>query len=276
MAEKCSCSCIECSEKLKELEESLKRLEIERDTAVEVKESFITENKDLEDKVRNLEKQIVSLQNKVAEQQRHIEQYHHQAKNMTQEIKSLKDEVADLKGKVADLKKGRATLYVAQAASLFQQSICCELLPETFTGDTFATIKQLVKYLKRQEELPEEVGDDLGTAKNKWEDIRKKLGWTEWDDNKWDYRSLPNDLKAITALKRVRVHSAHPPTIALKEAMRYVPHIEVPEFDRKHIRSFLGSMERKMKSCVLFHKDIEELRHSNSSEDILQSENDLH
>lgn len=78
MAEKCSCSCIECSEKLKELEESLKRLEIERDTAVEVTESFNTENIDLEDKVRNLEKQIVSLQNKVAEQQRHIEQYHHQ------------------------------------------------------------------------------------------------------------------------------------------------------------------------------------------------------
>ena len=274
MAEKCSCT--ECSVKLKELEDSLRKLEIERDTAIEVKESFVAENKDLEDKVRNLEKQIVSLQKEVAEQERHIQQHHQQTKNMTQEIKSLKNEVSDLKGEVADLKKGSATLYVAQAASLFQQSICCALLPETFNGDTSATIKQLVKYLKRQEELPEEVSDDLETAKNKWKDIRKKLGWTEWDDNKWDYRSLPSDLKAIIALKRVRVHSAHPPTIALKEAMQYVPHIEVTEFDRKHIRSFLGSMEEKMKSCGLFHEGVEELRHSNSSEDILQIENDLH
>ena len=272
MAEKCSC--IGCSVKLQELEERLRKLEIEKDTAMEEKESVVAENKELEDKVRNLEKKIVSLRKEVTEQQRHIEQYHQKTNNMTQEIKSLKDEVADLKGELAYLKKGSATLYVAQAASLFQQSICCALLPETFKGNKFATIKQLVKYLKRQEELPEEVSDDLGAAKNKWEDIRKKLGWTEWDDNKWDYRSLPSDLKAIIALKTGRVDTAHPPTITLKEAMQYVPLIEVTEFDRKHIRSFLGSMEKKMKSCGLYNKSIEELRHSDSSEDIQQIEND--
>jgi len=136
------------------------------------------------------------------------QQYHQQNTEMMQELKLLKE-------KVAVLEKGSATLYVAQAASLFQQSICCELLPETFGGDTSATIKELVMYLKGQKALPEDVNDDLGIARNKWKDIRKKLGWTQWDDDEWEFNSLPNDLKAIILLKRGRVSSAHPPTIEL-------------------------------------------------------------
>ena len=233
MGEKCSYT--ECSVKLKELEEKLRRLEIEKDTAIEDKQLFAAENKELGDKVRDLEKQIAGLQ---------------------KQIKSLEDEVADLK-------KGSATLYVAQAASLFQQSICCAVLPETFRGDTSATIKQLVKYLKGEKDLPDEVSDNLEAAQNKWDDIRKKLEWTKWrwDDIKWENKSLPSDLKAIIALKKVRVHFAHPSTITLKEAMQYLPHVEVAEFNKGHIRSLLENMEKKMKSCGLYNKGIEELRH---------------
>lgn len=273
MAEKCSST--ECSVKLKELEERLRRLELERDTAIQEKESFVAENKDMEDKIRQLEKQIASLKNEVAEQQRHLQHDHQQKQNMTQEIKSLKDRVADLEGKVADLTKGSATLYVAQAASLFQQSVCCALLPETFTGDRSATIKELVSYLKGQKELPEDVNDDLGTARNRWEDIRRNLGWTKWNDDNWEFNGLPNDLKAIISLKKVRVHTAHPPIIELKEAMKCVSQVEVRESVRQHIRNFIGTMEDKMRRCGLSNEGIEELREISSNEDILQLDIDL-
>ena len=162
MAEYCGCE--KCCEKLRELEERLSRLEIERDAAIEEKEALVTENVELESKVRDLKKNVTSLEEQVAEQKKHLQQYHWKNTEMTKELISLKK-------RVAALEKGSATLYVAQAASLFQQSVCRELLPETFKDDPFATIKELVSYLKGRKELPEDVNDDLGNARTKWEDI---------------------------------------------------------------------------------------------------------
>ena len=266
MAEHCCCA--RCSEKLRELEERLRRLEIERDAAIEEKEALVTENAELESKVRNLMRKITSLEQEVAEQKKHLQQYHQENTEKTQELISLKK-------RVAALEKGSATLYVAQAASLFQQSVCCALLPETFKGDTSATIKELVSYLKGRKELPEDVDDDLEAAKNRWEDIRRNLGWTQWDDDNWEFNRLPNDLKAIITLKKRRVDSAHPPIIELKEAMKCVSQVEVRETVRQHIRSFIGTMEDKMRRCGLSHEGIEELRESSSNEDILQLDIDL-
>lgn len=263
MADKCCCK--ECCVKLQDLEERLKNLETERDAALEEKEAFVTENEELGIKVRDLNKKVADLQKQVAEQKRHIQQYHAQNTEMKQELKLLKE-------RVAVLEKGNATLYVAEAASLFQQSICCALLPETFKGDTSATIKELLRYLKGKKELPEDANDDLEIARNKWRDIRRKLGWTQWDDDKWEYNRLPNDLKAIITLKKGRVSSAHPPTIELKEAIKYVQQVDVRESVKQHIRNFIGSMEEKMRCCGLYHEGIEELRHSGSNEDILQSQ----
>lgn len=265
MAEKCCCT--ECYVKLQELEKRLEKLEIERDAAMQEKQELVTENEELEYKVRNLNKIVADLQKQVAEQKTHIQQYHLQNQQYHQQNTEMMQELKLLKEKVAVLEKGSATLYVAQAASLFQQSICCELLPETFGGDTSATIKELVMYLKGQKALPEDVNDDLGIARNKWKDIRKKLGWTQWDDDEWEFNSLPNDLKAIILLKRGRVSSAHPPTIELKEAMKCVPQVEVRESVRPYIRNFIGSMEEKMRRCGLSHERIEEFRHSDSNED---------
>ena len=274
MAKKCCCT--ECCVKLQELEERLEKLELERDTAIQEKEELVTENEELESKVRNLNKRVADLEKEVAEQKKHIQQSHVKETQMTQELKSqMTQELKSLKERVAVLEKGSATLYVAQAASLFQQSLCCALLPDTFEGDPSATIKELVNYLKGKKELPEDTRDDLGVARNKWKDIRKKLGWTQWNDDVWQYKRLPDDLKAIISLKKGRVSSAHPPTIELKEAMKYVPQIEVEEPVRKHIRDFIGSMEGKMRRCGLSHEGIEEFRHSGSNEDILQLDTDL-
>ena len=260
MAEYCGCE--KCSEKLRELEERLSRLEIERDAAIEEKEALVTENAELESKVRDLKRKIKSLEEQVAEQKKHLQQYHLKNTEMTQELILLKK-------RVAALEKGSATLYVAQAASLFQQAVCREVLPETFKGDRFATINKLVSYLKGEKKLPIDVNDDLGTARSKWEDIRRKLEWTQWDDGDWEFNSLPNDLKAIILLKQIRVDPAHPPTIELKEAMKYVSQVEVRKSARQYIRTFIGTMEEKMRRCGLSHEGIEELSESSSNEEIL-------
>lgn len=257
MAEKCCCA--ECGVKLQELEEKLEKLEIERDAAIEEKEALVPEIEELESTVRNLNKNVAELQKQVAEQKTHIQQYHVKVTKMMLKLKVLEE-------KVAVHEKGSATLYVAQAASLFQQSICCELLPGTFEGDPSATIKELVKYLKGQKDLPDDVNDDLEMARSKWEYIRQKLGWTKWNDDiwPWKFNSLPDDLKAIITLKRVRVYSAHPPTIELREAMKRVPQVEVRESARPYIRNFIGSIEEKMRCLNLSHEGIEELRRSGS------------
>jgi len=256
MAEKYCCA--ECGVKLQELEERLKELEIERDAAIEEKEALVTENEELESTVRNLKKNVAELQKQVAEQRTHIQQYHEKETKMTHKLNALEE-------KVEVLEKGSATLYVAQAASLFQQSICCELLPGTFKGDPSATIKELVKYLKGQKELPDDVNDDLEMARSKWRYICQKLEWTRWDGRNWEFNRLPNDLKAIITLKKVRVYSAHPPTIELREAMKCVPHVKVRESAKPYIRNFIGSIEQKMRSCGLSHEGIEEFRHSGSN-----------
>jgi len=272
MAEKCCCT--ECYVKLQELEKRLEKLEIERDAAMQEKQELVTENEELESKVRDLNKNVADLQKQVAKQETHIQQYHMQNKQYHLQNAAIMQELKLLKEKVAILEKGSANLYVAQAASLFQQSICRALLPETYKGDPSATIKGLVMYLKGQKALPKEVNDDLGVARNKWKDIRKKLGWTQWDDDEWEFNSLPNDLKAIILLKRGRVYSAHPPTIELKEAMKCVPQVEVRESVRPYIRNLIGSMEEKMRRCGLSHEDIEEFRHNDSKEDIFQLDTD--
>ena len=275
------CSCTECkhSVKLKELNKTLRRLQDEKDAAIEDKDSVVLENEELQDKVRYLKKQngiqqkeikslkdteVSDLEKRIVSQQTRIKSLEDKVRVLEERIASQQKQIKSLEDEVADRKKGSANLYVAQAASLFQQSICCKVLPETFTGDTSATIKQLVKYLKGEEELPDEVNDKLEAAQNKWEDIRMKLEWKEWRwQDKWEYKNLPSDLKAIIALKKVRVHSAHPPTIILEEALQYLPHVEVAYYNKRHIQSLLENMEKKMKSCGLYNKGIEELRDRN-------------
>ena len=234
-----------------ELEQKLSRVEGERDAAIAEKRELTEDIDSTAEKLRDRVKELERKRNEDLIKIQHLEEVIIQLKEEIQ----LRDSTTELQ------ERYRKTLYVAQAAYFFQQAICCAVLPGTFDGDTSATIKEMVKYLKPNgKALPQDAHDDIEKARRTWDDMRRELNWTNWDyTGKWDYNSLPDELKGIITLIRARVPAAHPPRIELKTAMTYVKDLKVPERTIPNIKKFVGSVEGNMRRCHLSHEGIEEI-----------------
>ena len=122
-----------------DLQDKLRKVTDERDTAIKEKKELVERiDSEFGKKIKDLEEKIAELQKQIETLQKQIE------KLLLQQDSNA------------------ATLYVAQAASFFQQAICCAVLPGTFEGDSSAKIQQMVNYLKPNgEELPQGATDDL-------------------------------------------------------------------------------------------------------------------
>ena len=212
-------------------------------------------NEDLQDKLRKVTDERDTA---IKEKKELVERIDESNGESGKKIKDLEEKIAELQKQIETLQSDSATLYVAQAASFFQQAICCAVLPGTFKGDSFATIKQMVKYFNG-EKLPQGATDDLDEGRRKWAEFRSKLNWTNWDDTYWNYNRLPHEIRAVETLRKIRVSAAHP-KIELNIASKLVSKIAgVPQRTEQNIKEFIETLLAKMKHCGLSHHGIKEL-----------------
>ena len=211
------------------LEHRISQLELERETT---KKELQEENQMLKEKITQLEGEIRKLKKELADLRR----------NMVPKQRRLEEE--------------SAILYIAQAATAFQEAICKKVLPKTFNPPRGATIKDLLKYLTGKEAIPTD--EDIDEAKERWEKLVTDLQWTGWNyAKKGMMKDLPGDLRAIFYLKEARNPIAHR-DIEITTAKSLLKDIEkeIQEFKLVHIRKLILNMDEKMKKCGLSHEGI--------------------
>ena len=209
-------------------------------------EFLLAEVKGYKEKIESLEKEV----NKLQENEKKI-------KTDADEVKkSLQKQIHDLKEELENFKKGSDMLYVSQAACLFEQAICTYVMPDVFSNDKFATIKQLLNYLNGGFELPLEQGkvdeqEILCTAKKRWSEMCEILQLpNEWKKKAGSWkpadRTLPDVIRAIGILKRERIPVAHPKFISLTSAEEKVKSDSIKHslstWQFNVVRGFFGSL----------------------------------
>ena len=242
-------------------EEKIRALETDRDAAKAERNKLLKEkatiNRDLKKKTSSseerleetLEKRIETLEEIIKTQEERIE-------TLKERIETLDKRIEILEEEIAKFKEESAILYIAQAATAFQEAICQKVLPETFNPPRGATIRDMVDYLTGKEAIPTD--EDIDEAKERWEKLLTDLQWTGWDyARKGMMKDLHGDLQAIIYLKEARNPIAHH-DIEITTAISQLKDLEnkLPGYKLVHIRELILNMDEKMKKCGLSHSGI--------------------
>ena len=211
--------------------------------------TLIGEKGALEEKVKSLEEEF-----------KHWSTMKDKIEKLDIDNECLRKEIDKLKSEISELKTNQVLLSTGQTAFLFEQSVCWYVFPEVFHGDQTATIKELFLYINgsKGKELDE---NQVDAAKQRWYDLREKLGWpADWDKKEtWSKRDqLPDDLFTVSVLKQLRVGSAHPKPIRLKSVLKDVEilkqHLSDIKFQK--VKKFIKTLKPRMLDCDLDHPDL--------------------
>ena len=187
-------------------------------------------------------------------------------------IKQLEEKVEDLTKKVKRLKEDQKKLEkidyhlkVGEVAYCFEQSVCSFVLPQIFKDDDQATIKALLLFLngktsQEQQQFITEI--ELHEAKQRWQNLRKQLNWSDdWDSKEYWRKSdltLPDELIALYALEHIRVVDAHPKKVNLREVQSNLEQLKdhLTPMKYKKSENFIKNLPKMMNELGLSHQKL--------------------
>ena len=225
------------------------RIKIE---ALEVEKAVLLEDIDeLNTKLREENKEKQSLIDRIKQLEEKVE-------DLTKEVKHLKE----------DLKKHEKIDYHLKAGEIaycFEQSVCSYVLPQIYKDDNQATIKALLFLLNGKTSQPQQniiSETELREAKQRWQDLRKKLKWSDDWDSKVDWKksdlTLPDELVALYALEHIRVGDAHPKKVNLREVQSNLEHLKdhLSSIKYNKTENFIKKLPKMMNELGLSHQKI--------------------